>query len=175
VWPNCSADGKTVVYEDLSTDTAALMKIGIDGGAAVRVGKEAFQYPVISPDNKLIAAAYQPDVAKPSKLAIVGIDSGEIRNVYDLPATATIGSEGGSSLAWTKDGRAILFTVNNNSQASMWAQPVGPPGSPALAPKEIMNLGQGAVWTYSLSPDGKKIVYSRGFPATDVVLISHFH
>ena len=175
VWPNCSADGKTVVYEDLSTDTAALMKIGIDGGAAVRVGKEAFQFPVISPDNKLIAAAYQPDVAKPSKLAIVGIDSGEIRNVYDLPATATLGSEGGSSLAWTKDGRAILFTVNNNSQASMWAQPVGPPGSPALAPKEIMNLGQGSVWNYSLSPDGKQIVYSRGFPATDVVLISHFH
>jgi eukaryotic-like serine/threonine-protein kinase len=175
VWPNCSSDGKTVVYVNVSGDTASLMKIGIDGGTAVRLGKEPFQFPRISPDNTLVAVAYRPDVAKPAKLAIVSIDSGEIRNVYDVPAETIFGGEGGSSLAWTKDGRSVLFVVNKNSTASLWAQPVSAPGSPAAAPKEIMNFASGFVWAYALSPDGKQILYSRGVPATDVVLISHFH
>jgi Tol biopolymer transport system component len=118
--------------------------------------------------------AYRPDVAKPAKLAIVSIDSGEIRNVYDVPAETIFGGAGGSSLAWTKDGRSVLFVVNKNSTASLWAQPVSAPGSPAAAPKEIMNFASGFVWAYALSPDGKQILYSRGVPATDVVLISHF-
>jgi serine/threonine protein kinase/dipeptidyl aminopeptidase/acylaminoacyl peptidase len=174
-WPNCSADGKTVVYVNFAGDTANLMKIGIDGGTPVRVGKESFQFPAISPDDHTIAVAYHPDLTKPAKLAIVGIDSGEIRNQYDLPAETNFGGEGGSSLAWTKDGRAVLFIVTKSSSASLWAQPIGGAGSAAVAPKQIMNFASGFVWAYALSPDGKQIVYSRGVPATDVVLISHFH
>ncbi len=68
----------------------------------------------------------------------------------------------------------MLFIVTKNSETGLWAQPVGTAGSSALAPKEIMNFASGAVWAYALSPDGKQIVYSRGVPATDVVLISHF-
>jgi serine/threonine protein kinase len=175
LWPACSADGKTVVYVNVSSDTASLMKVGIDGGTAVRLGKESFQFPAISPDNALIAAAYHPDLTKPAKLAIVSMDSGEIKNVYDVPAETNFGGEGGSNLAWTKDGRSVLFIVNRNSETTLWAQPIGAAGSPATAAKQIMNLGSESVWAYALSPDGKQIVYSRGVPATDVVLISHFH
>ena len=173
-WPICSPDGKTVVYANLSAESAVLMKIAIDGGAPARLGKEAFQYPAISPDNQLIAASYHPDQTKPAKLAIVSIDGGEIRNVYDVPAEAVFGGEGGSDLEWAKDGRSVLFVVNKSSVASLWAQPVGAPGSAIIPPKPIMNFGSGFVWAYALSPDGKQIVYSRGIPATDVVLISHF-
>jgi serine/threonine protein kinase len=173
-WPICSPDGKTVVYVNLSTDLPTLMKIAIDGGTPARLGKESLQFPALSPDNQLIAASYHPDQTKPAKLAIVAIDSGEIRNVYDVPAETVFGGEGGSDLEWTKDGRSVLFVVNKNSVASLWAQPVGSPGSAAISPKPIMNFGSGFVWAYALSPDGKQIVYSRGVPATDVVLISHF-
>jgi Tol biopolymer transport system component len=175
VWPACSTDGKTVVYVNFSGVTASLMKIGIDGGTAVRLGKEPLGFPAISPDNSLIAVAHRPDLTKPAKLAIVSIESGEIRNVYDVPAETIFGGEGGSNLAWTKDGRSVLFIVNRNAETTMWAQPIGAAGSPAATAKQIMNFGSGSVWAYALSPDGKQIVYSRGVPATDVVLISHFH
>jgi eukaryotic-like serine/threonine-protein kinase len=175
LWPNCSADGTIFVYVDISGDAAKLMKGGVGGGGATRVGKEGFQFPVISPDNQSVAVSYHPDLSKPAKLAIVALDSGEIRNLYDVPAETNFGAEGGSSLAWTKDGRSVLFIVNKGSAASMWAQPVGAAGSAAVAPKEIMNLASEFIWAYALSPDGKQIVYSRGVPATDVVLISHFH
>ena len=173
-WPTCSPDGKTVLYSDVAGDHSNLMKVSIDGGTPVRIGKDSFQYPVISPDNRSVAVAYHPDVAKPAKLTIIGIDSGEIQNTYDLPAGATFGGEGGSALGWTKDGRAVLFMVQGAS-TSLWAQAVGGPGSPAAAPKQIMNFTAGILWSYALSPDGKQIAYSHGFPVTDVVLISHFH
>ena len=173
-WPICSPDGKTVVYVNLSAESATLMKIAIEGGTPVKLSKEPFQYPAISPDNQLIAVSYHPDQSKPAKLAIVAVDNGEIRNVYDAPAETVFGGEGGSDLEWTKDGRSVLFVVNKSSIASLWAQPVGAPGSAIISPKPIMNFGSGFVWAYALSPDGKQIVYSRGVPATDVVLISHF-
>ena len=97
-WPICSPDGKTVVYVNLSTDLPALMKIAIDGGTPTRLGKEPFQFPAISPNNQLSAASYHPDQTKPAKLAIVAIDSGEIRNVYEVPAETVFGGEGGSDL-----------------------------------------------------------------------------
>jgi Tol biopolymer transport system component len=174
-WPNCSADGKIFVYVNLSGDSATLMKAAVDGGTPSRIGKEIFQFPVLSADGQLVAAAYHPDMTKPAKLAIVGVENGEIRNLYDVPAETTFGGEGGSSLAWTKDGRSVLFMVNKNAAASLWAQAVGAPGAAVPAPKQIMNFSTGFVWAYALSPDGKEIVYSRGVPATDVVLISHFH
>jgi len=175
VWPNCSADGKTVLYVNVSGDSANLMRIGIDGGTPVRLGKDSLQFPAISPDNQLIAVSYHPDLTKPAKLAIVGMENGEIRNAYEVPAETNFGGEGGSNLAWTKDGRSVLFMVTKNLETTLWAQPVGASGSAAVTPRQIMNLGSGFIWAYSLSPDGKQIVYSRGVPATDVVLISHFH
>jgi serine/threonine protein kinase/Tol biopolymer transport system component len=174
-WPTCSPDGKTVIYVDVAGDFAKLMKVGIDGGTPTKLGKEFFQFPVISPDNQSVAVAYQPDAAKPAKLGIIGIDSGEIRNTFNLPPGASLGGEGGSSLEWTKDGHAILFLMNNGASESLWAQAIGATGSTAAAPKQIMNFSPGIVWSYALSPDGKQIVYSHGFPVTDVVLISHFH
>jgi serine/threonine protein kinase/WD40 repeat protein len=174
-WPNCSADGKIFVYVNLAGDSASLMKSSVDGGTPSRIGKEILQFPVLSADGQFIAAAYHPDMTKPAKLAIVGVENGDIQSVYDVPAETTFGSEGGSNLAWTKDGRSVLFMVNKNSAASLWAQPVVLPGATAPAPKQIMNFSTGFVWAYALSPDGKEIVYSRGVPATDVVLISHFH
>jgi eukaryotic-like serine/threonine-protein kinase len=174
-WPNCSPDGKTVVYVNFAGDLPKLMKVGIDGGAAERIGKDSFQSPSISPDGKMIAAAYQPDVSKVPKLAIIGFDTGEIRNVYDVPAEASFGGEGGTRLAWTKDGHSVLYMVARPGSTTLWAQAVGAAGSAPAAPKQIMNLAPDFVWAFTLSPDGKQVAYSRGIPATDVVLISHFH
>jgi len=174
LWPRCSADGKTVVYVNISGDTANLMKISIEGAQPVGLSKETLRFPAISPDNQLVAVEYHPDLSKPAKLAIVSIDSGEIKDVYDEPPEAVFGGEGGSCLSWTKDGRSVLFMVDKNQQTSLWAQPIAAAGSSHAAAKEIMSLASGFVWSYALSPDGKQIVYSRGVPATDVVLISHF-
>jgi serine/threonine protein kinase/Tol biopolymer transport system component len=178
VHPNCSPDGKFVVYVAVSGEATHVMRVGIDGGTPSEISKAELFSPVISPDGNSLASVYQPDPSKRLKLAVVGLDGGEIRNVYDLPqeAQAALNGDGGQKLAWTKDGRAILYPFNKDGTVSLWAQPVGAPGSPPAAAKQVMNLGPDFQWgACTLSPDGKQIIYAHGRAVTDAVLISHFH
>jgi len=175
VWPNCSPDGKFVVYADVAGGSPTLKKISIDGGTPVTISKEVLFFPVISPDGNSIAAEYRPDMSKPAKLAIVGMEGGEIRSAFDEAPDAHLGGEGGSTMVWTKDGRAVLFIVEKDGASNLWAQLLGAPGTPAAPAKEIMSLSSEQVWAFALSPDGKQIVCARGLPITDAVLISHFH
>jgi Tol biopolymer transport system component len=178
VHPNCSPDGAFVVYVDVAGDTTRLMKVGIDGGTPAEISKAEQFSPVISPDSASVAVLYQPDPAKRPSLAVVGLSGGEIRNVYDLPVEAQAASngDGGQKLAWTKDGRAILYPIRKDGVVSLWAQPVGSQGSAPLPAKQVMNLGPDFQWgAYALSPDGKQVVYAHGRAVTDAVLISHFH
>ena len=178
VHPNCSPDGKFVVYVDVSGNSTHLMRVPIDGGTPAAVSKEELFSPVISPDGTSLAVAYQPEPGKRPKLAVVGLDGGEIRNVYYLPQEVqyAFNGDGGQKLAWTKDGRAVLYPVNKDGVVGLWAQAVGPQGSAPAAAKQVMNLGPDFQWgAYTLSPDGKQIIYAHGRAVTDAVLISHFH
>ena len=178
IHPNCSPDGKFVVYADVEGNSVHVMRVAIDGGTPAQVSKEELFSPVISPDGTSLAAAYQPEPGKRPKLAVVGLDGGEIRNVYDLPPEmqGAFNGDGGQKLAWTKDGRAVLYPINKDGVASLWAQPVGAQGSTPAAAKQVMNLGPDFQWgAYTLSPDGKQIIYAHGRAVTDAVLISHFH
>ncbi len=178
VHPNCSPDGKFVVYVDVAGNSTHVMRVSIDGGTPTTVSKEELFAPAISPDGKSLASAYQPEPGKHPNLAIVGLDGGEIRNVYELPLEVqyAFNGDGGQKLAWTKDGRAVLYPVNKDGVVTLWAQPVGAQGSSPAAAKQVMNLGPDFQWgAYTLSPDGKQIIYAHGRAVTDAVLISHFH
>ncbi len=178
VHPSCSPDGRFVVYVDVAGNSTHLMRVSIDGGTPTTVSKEELFAPVISPDGNSVACAYQPEPGKRPNLAVVGLDGGEIRNVYDLPqeTQAAFNGDGGQKLAWTKDGRAVLYPVNKDGVVTLWAQPLGAQGSAPAAAKQVMNLGPDFQWgAYTLSPDGKQIIYAHGRAVTDAVLISHFH
>ncbi len=178
VHPNCSPDGKFVVYVDVVGNSTHLMRVGIDGGTPATISEAELFSPVISPDGTSAACAYQPEPGKRPKLAIVGLNGGEIRSVYDLPpeTQAAFGGDGGQKLAWTKDGRAVLYPVFKEGVVTLWAQPVAPQGATPSAAKQVMNIGPDFQWgAYTLSPDGKQIIYAHGRSVTDAVLITHFH
>jgi eukaryotic-like serine/threonine-protein kinase len=176
ILPTCSPDGKFVVYSDAS-DPGHVMRIGIDGGRAVQVTKEFMESVQISPDSQTLAAFYRPDPSKPPKIAIVGLEGGEIRSLYDVPnETRTGADDGGHKLEWTKDGKAVIYNVYKDEIASVWAQPISAPGVTAITPKRIASFPpETRVWAASISPDGKQILYASGRNVTDAVLISHFH
>jgi serine/threonine protein kinase/Tol biopolymer transport system component len=178
VHPNCSPDGKSVVYVDVTGNATHVMRVSIDGGTPTQVSKQEAYSPAYAPDGSALAVLYQPDPGKPSKLAVMGLDGGEIRSVYDFPpeAQAAVNGDGGQKISWTIDGRAILYPIRKDAVVTLWAQPVGPQGSAPAAAKQVMNLGPDFQWgAYTLSPDGKQIIYAHGHAVTDAVLISHFH
>ena len=175
MWPSCSPDGKTVYYSDISADQPRMMKVSAEGGAPTSLSSESLRFSAVSPDGRFLASLYLAGAGKPAQIAVVDAQSGEIRAAYDEPAELSAGTNGGSTLAWTKDGKAILFVVSQNGVSSLWAQPVGAPGAPHVASKQIMIFGPGVIWGFALSPDGTQILSSRGQPITDAVLLTHFH
>lgn len=175
VWPNCSPDGKFVVYDTAIGASPILMKVGTDGGAPVQLSRDMLQYPVISPDGSEILASYQSNAAQPVKLAILGANGGEIRTLIDVPPQMTVGDDGGTTLAWAKDGKTIFYVVNQQGASTLWAQALPATGAALPKARQVMSFGRGVVWAYALSPDARQIVYSLGSPVTDAVLISHFH
>jgi serine/threonine protein kinase len=170
---SCSPDGQFVVYEAINGQTASLMKVGIDGGTPQVIASGNFGSPAISPDGSSLAVSYQPDPAKPAKLAILGLPSGEIKSAYDAPPGAYFNADSTAFISWSKDGRLILYPVRTEGVSNLWAQPVG--GATASRPKQITNFTSDRIISYSLSPDGKQIVFARGDTVTDAVLISNFH
>ena len=178
VLPACSPDGTFVVYLVSSGQAVTLEKVSIDGGAATAIthGGEIFATPAISPDGKSVAGSYTPDVAKPSKIAVLNIATGAIEHVYDVPDGASFNQDAVGLIRWAKDGRAILYPVIRAGVGNLWAQPVAASaGAPNAAPKQITNFSELKLFSYALSPDGKQMVLARGRTVTDAVLISHFH
>jgi serine/threonine protein kinase len=173
--PDCSTDGSFVVYQDSSVDAARLMKIAIDGGEPVSISKEWLEYPVISPDGRTLAAAYDPAPDQPPKLVTAGLEGGEIQHVYDMPPGTDFGGSAGTKLAWTRDGRAILFIVDKAGVSNLWALPTSEPGTAPGRAKQITNFSSDRIWTFALSPNGQQVIYARGRPIEDAIVISHFH
>jgi len=173
--PSCSPDGKTVVYLNAS-DTPALMRVSIDGGAPTQIVKGIFTSPRVSPDGKTIAAFSVPDLLKPPRLNLIDINSGEIRNSFEVPAETAVQGEGGHKLEWTNDGRSVIFIVLKDETPGLWAQPITATGAPTISAKRIMSFPpESSVYAFAQSPDGKQIVFAQGQALTDAVLISHFH
>jgi len=173
--PGCSPDGKFIVYDDGGSG-GGLMRISVTGGSPTRITTQLVSEPQVSPDGKSVAGFISPDASKPPKIAIVDLQSGEIQNTYDVPNEVVWNGDGGHKLEWTKDGRDVLYETRKDEIPCLWAQPIGPKGTPALPARKIATFPQEShVWGFSISPDGKQIAYSRGQYLTDAVLISHFH
>jgi len=173
--PSCSPDSKFVIYQAVSPAPTRIMKVGINGGTPVAIGKELLESPVISPDGRSFAASYEPGPDKPARLAIVGIGSGEVQNIYNLPQGASLGHSAGDKVEWTKDGRSILFLVNKNGITNVWAQALVAPGKMPPPPRQITNFSSQTIWSFAISPDGNEMIFARGRRIGDAVLISHFH
>ena len=115
-----------------------------------------------------------PDVSKPPKLAIVGIVSGEIKHVYDMPNGTTISADSVGLLQWDEGRTCRPLSVRDDETSNLYAQPIGATGAPAVAPKRITNYADSRILAYTYSPDGKQMLLARGRTVTDAVLISHF-
>ena len=173
----CSTDGKSMIYTASAGDTAdkLLMKMSTDGGAPVQLMKGRVNIPAYSPDGTTVAAIYSAEPGK-TQLAIIGTTGGEVRNLYDLPPGVVYLRDGGQTIAWSRDGRTVIYPVMRNEGVSIWAQPIGAQGSAAMPAKQVMNLGSEFAWVgFGFSPDGKQLVYVHGQHVTDAVVISHFH
>lgn len=174
MFPACSPDGKTVVYDHLVNGQTRLWRIGTDGKNARQIGDKNYIEPAFSPDGKRIAVV---DLAEP-KIEIVVLDAstGAVQSSYVVSQSQSV-NNGQNRVAWTPDGRGIIYIVTDSisNTSNLWEQPVGAPGTKPEPPKQITHFNSMQIWTMAFSPNGKQLLLARGLPYSDAVMLSHFH
>ena len=162
----CSPDSKTAVYSDADLN---LQKVSLEGGATQKIADlPVFSRISISPDGKLAAFVSQRIGATRETLALVPLDSKEAPRLVDFerPRAEFVISADLGPLAFSSDGKAIIYPIRNGDSDNLWLQPLD--GSPG---KQLTDFKAELIRDFDYSSDGKRLALIRGHRESDVVLI----
>ncbi|HJX92492.1 MAG TPA: protein kinase [Pyrinomonadaceae bacterium] len=162
--PVCSPDGRFVIFMSVRSGRSAIWKVPIDGGTPVQLTNRDSQFPLISPDGKVISYFYTDEQANNQpKLAMMPFEGGDPVKTIELPRTVQP-----IAFAWMPDGRSVAYLDNSSGILNVWSQPID--GS---TPKQLTNFRSEFITSFAISQDGKIAAYR--FSATrDIVLIKGF-
>jgi hypothetical protein len=170
--PVCTPDGKFAVYENAEGTEIRLMRVPTTGGTPQKLNDLNMKWPKFSPDGREIAALYSADPAAAPKLAIIPGEGGAPTQVIDLPKDVFFGAPP-NNLAWTADGRSIVFPAVEKGVTNLWIQPLGTTQGKPAPPRQWTHFSANGVTRFAVSPDGKQIALAREASTSDIVLVSH--
>jgi Tol biopolymer transport system component len=157
---SCTPDSQWLFYTSGAPEkTKTIWKVTIAGGDPIQVTKNSSMQPVISPDGKQIACAWETQ-NKEWKIAILPISGGEPTALLEPVPGDPIGP-----VRWAANGQAILYCKIRNQVANIWSHPIN-----GDAPKQLTDFKSENIERFDVSQDGR-LLLSRGFTARDIVLI----
>jgi serine/threonine protein kinase len=166
VFPACTPDGKTVLYQDADN---ILQKVSSEGGPS----QKAFDFPVfsritISPDGKLAAFVTQRRNDPKETLALLSLDSNQPARFleFERPRVEFNFSYTIGSVAFSADGKGIVYPIRNGETDNLWLQNLD--GSPG---KRLTDFKSEFIRDFDFSFEGKQLAIIRGHREADVVLI----
>ncbi len=163
---SCSPDGKWVAYTSVQGGNYRILRVGINGGEPVQLTSKGFAgFPVISPDGKWIACLHASGPQNFADLGVLPASGGAI--VKTFPISNFMNQW--SAFHWTPDGRSITYLRLAGNVSNIWSQPLE--GGP---PKQWTDFKSDLIFNFAWSPDGRKLVLSRGVDNSDVVMIRNF-
>jgi eukaryotic-like serine/threonine-protein kinase len=162
-FPDCSPDGKWVVYleSDRSVGFRA-WRVNIDGGKRVQLAHAWAFGPRISPDGRLVMYTTLGPKNEHDVIVVVDAVSGQRMYSWDIPA-------GTHDPHWAQDGQAVDYVMTRDSVSNLWRQPLS--GGPA---KPVTDFKSGSIFRFGWSRDGKQLLLVRGDIRSDVILIRNF-
>jgi Tol biopolymer transport system component len=164
---SCTPDGKWVVYQD--NDDTAIYKISSEGGTRTELVRGTVSNPVVSPDGKLLAYGETEGQGANQQFSLVvkSFEGGPALKKFVVPPKL-INLNGGPSVGWTPDGKALTFisTIGNSTHLMMQLLTGGTPMQLTHFDAEPAYLV-----AYAWSRDGKRIAFSRmRFNSRDIVM-----
>ena len=164
--PVCSADSKTVLYQDADTK---LNRVSIEGGASEQFRDYPnFGHATISPDGKQAAiVTYRLGDSK-EKLGLLSLDFSQPIRLLDFerPRAEYAVMFGDGPIEFTRDGTGIIYPIRDGQTDNLWLQHLdGTPG------KQLTDFKSEFIRDFDYSFDGKQLAVIRGHREADVVLI----
>jgi Tol biopolymer transport system component len=165
--PECSPDGKWVLYDDVYD--LQVKRVSIDGGKPEIVPGTALPAGffhdglTISRDGKLLAFLTTLDQnAMPHRIAVVTLDAGPQSPTRFLEPDPRVAE----APQFSPGGEAVVYPIRENGVDNLWLQPLD--GSRG---RQITNFKSDTIPTFRFSSDGKNIGVIRSHEESDVVLL----
>ena len=154
-------DGRSLYFTSPKDGTPATFRLSVDGGEPALVAR-LFERAAPSPDGKLLAGLYRADLKAPLTLGVLDAATGKpVHTISDFSPAS-----GSGSIAWTPDGKSLLFTTAE--RMNIWKQPAM--GGPR---EKLTNFSELVIPRFALSRDGM-LLLARGAALRDAILISNF-
>ena len=164
--PVCSADAKTVLYEDAD---GKLEKVSLEGGASQQIPEfEIFSRITTSPNGKFAAFVTFRLGDPKEKLVLLPLDSSQPAQFleFERPRAESLASLGDAPIRFASDSKAVVYPVRGGETDNLWLQHLdGSPGKP------VTDFKSELIRDFDWSLDGKQIAVIRGDRDRDVVLI----
>jgi eukaryotic-like serine/threonine-protein kinase len=161
--PQCSPDGRSVIYEQgIGNVKRTLWKVPLEGGEPSPLTEFHALRPSVSPDGKAIAF-YFMDRARansPWCIGIVSTNGGEMIAQFDIPATVI-----SRFVNWTADSKSLAYINDTGGVSNIWVQPLD--GAPA---RQITNFQSGRILAFDWSRDGRQFVFSQATESSYIAL-----
>jgi Tol biopolymer transport system component len=158
--PTFTPDGRFVVYTSVIDENQTLWRIPAAGGTPLRITSFHTRTAAVSPDGRLLAAAYWDGRPESTwKLAVLPFEGGQPRQLFALPPTASL------SVRWTPDGAGLSYSDSREGIANIWVQPLGGP------PRRVTEFNSDSIFGHAWAPDGKRLAVVRGLRSSDVAIL----
>jgi serine/threonine protein kinase len=172
--PDCSPDGRSVIYVSQPGKINRLTGVSLDGGAKSFLSdSDNDVYGLrFSPNGQEIADIEFSEKSDKALLVIRDSQTGQGTKSFDLPAGYILPYNSvGWALRWTPDGRTLTYALwrGYGTAVNLWSQSLS-----GGRPREITDFPD-EIAAYAWSPDGKQLALTRRSQSRDVVLISNFH
>jgi Tol biopolymer transport system component len=158
-WPRITPDGSAVFFQSGQSGLQTPWKIDLASGAAhqfTSIGMTAGAIDV-SPDGRFVAVCLRSGAGGSSETNIIPVGGGEPARRLPVAFDA--------SMRWTPDGKGLGY-IGGPASANVWVLPID--GGPARA---LTHFTDRTILGFGWSPDGKRLVVSRGVSESDIVLL----
>jgi Tol biopolymer transport system component/DNA-binding winged helix-turn-helix (wHTH) protein len=161
VYPSCSPDNRTVVYQKGWLTGQILWTVDLTGGEPKQLTNAQAKWNAISNDGSRISYIFMAD--RKWRFGIISSTGGSLLQRLEVPATLQ-----GHSIRWSPDNQSLLYMSTVGNSGNIWSLPLN--GS---TPKPYTNFTSQLLTDFSLSTDGKHLAVSRTSSTSDAVLISN--
>lgn len=165
-YPTISPDGQWLVYQEFVNGIPTLWRMPSNGATAEKLTDKYSNWPVVSPDGKLIACSYLDDTSGQWKLAVFPFSGGQPIKSFDMPMPY-LQHVVWQRIRWTTDGRGLAYIDKRGGISNVWSQPLD--GQP---PRQVTDFKSDQIFNFAWSKDGNQFAFVRGIMTSDTVLIS---
>jgi eukaryotic-like serine/threonine-protein kinase len=157
--PACPKEGNWVYYVD-NNDNRYVKRVPVDGGAPETVVKFSVGFYALSPDGKEIASYEVRELDHKLMLRIDNVETGKMTyNDIDQRALP-------SQLAFSPDGKGIVYVVREKGVDNLWLQPLG-----GGVRRQLTHFKKDRIFRFAYCPSGANLALESGDVESDVVML----